>query len=189
MYDGQIHVFSTRARCTCRPNPLVDISNVTIVFNGQVSGSPWIINTEYTELTFAFENSFNCTDNPADTDEPQSGYVKFTVTPHHHTVGMSWDVDGLVEIVDDEFDTAYGYVAPIGQIDPLKPYFYAESVQQVDDPTCVASLPKFTFDPQNFISTLEKGKSYDILFGVDTVDEFFNSDKMFYTLNIDYTKL
>jgi hypothetical protein len=167
---------------------LVDISNVTIEYEGQVSGNPWTINTEYTELTFEFENSFNCTDNPADTNVSQSGYVKFTVTPHHHDVAMSWDIDGLVEVVDSGFDISTGYVAPIGKIDFDKPYFFAESVEQVDDPTCLAGLPKFTFDEENFISVLEKGKSYDIYFGVDTIDRLFNSDKMFYTLSIDYTK-
>ena len=62
-------------------------------------------------------------------------------------------------------------------------------MDQVDDDTCLASLPNFTFDDKNFISVLEKGKSYYIFFGVDTLDEFVNSDKMFYTLSIDYTKL
>lgn len=173
----------------CRPNPLVDISNVTIEYEGQVSGSPWTINTEYTEFSFAFENSFNCTDNPADTDEQQFGFVKFTVTPHHHDVAMSWDVDGLVEVVRDDYDVSAGFVAPIGKLDFNKPYFFAESVEQVEDPTCLASLPKYTFNEENFISVLEKGKSYDIFFGVDSVDKFYNSDKMFYALSIDYTKL
>jgi hypothetical protein len=173
----------------CRPNPLVDISNVTIEYEGQVSGSPWTINTEFTELTFAFENTFSCTNNANDTDEQQSGTVKFTVTPHHHDVAMSWDVDGLVEVVASDYDISVGYVAPIGKIDFNKPYFFGASVQQVDDETCLASLPNFTFDDKNFISVLEKGKSYDIFFGADTLDGAFNSDKMFYTLSIDYTKL
>ena len=154
-----------------------------------MSGSPWTINTEYTEFSFAFENSFNCTDNPADTDERQFGFVKFTVTPHHHDVAMSWDVDGLVEVVESGYDISVGYVAPIGKIDFNKPYFVGESVDQVDDDTCLASLPNFTFDDKNFISVLEKGKSYDIFFGVDSVDKFYNSYKMFYALSIEYTKL
>jgi len=174
---------------------LVEISNVTIDFQGQVIGSPWTINTEFTTLTFAFENSFNCTNNPVDSNEPQSGFVKFTVTPHHHNVTMNWEVDGAVEIVQTGFDTSTGIVAPIGEIDPFKPYFVGRSVTQVtylptqgDDRTCSAGLPRFIFDGENFIRLLEKGKSYDIFFGVDSVDELYNSNKMFYTLTIEYTK-
>jgi len=171
----------------CRENPYVAISDITIYYDGQNYGTPWLINTEFSELTFKFENSYNCTDNPLDTNETQIGFVKFTVTPHHHNLKMSWDLDGLVEIVDSFFDLAGGWVAPAGKIDLFKPAILGASVEQVPD-TCVAGLPRIFEQPEYFISELEKGVSYDILFAVTTRDELFNSDKMFYTLFIDFEK-
>jgi len=100
---------------------------------------------------------------------------------------MSWDLDGLVEIVDSFFDLAGGWVAPAGKIDLFKPAILGASVEQVPD-TCVAGLPRIFEQPEYFISELEKGVSYDILFAVTTRDELFNSDKMFYTLFIDFEK-
>ena len=101
---------------------------------------------------------------------------------------MNWEVDGAVEIVNTGLDTSTGIVAPIGELSFSKPYFVGRSVAQVGDRTCSAGLPRFTFDGENFIRLLEKGKSYDIFFAVDSIDELYNSDKMFYTLNIEYTK-
>lgn len=78
-------------------------------------------------------------------------------------------------------------LAPTGKIDLFKPAILGTSVEQIPD-TCVAGLPRILEQPEYFISYLEKGVSYDILFAVTTRDELFNSDKMFYTLFIEYEK-
>lgn len=165
----------------------MEISNVTIEFSGQVNGNLWTINTPFTEFTFKFEDGKNCSGNPNDTDEAQIGLVAFSVTPHgSNDVKMSWDLDGLVEDADEGYDLFDGFVYENQDNVGFQPAIIAFPVANPESSVCSTGIPLVIEEPKNFIPILKSGTLYDLVFVVNSIDEFANTKDMFYNLKINY---